>query len=73
MGSPPADGGGVVRSGVAPGEDDPGGDERDERPGGEDRDGLAMGEELGSLPAPLGGALERVGDGLGDGAGQAAG
>ena len=31
-----------------------------------------MGEELGSLPAPLGGALERVGDGLGDGAGQAA-
>ena len=31
-----------------------------------------MAEELCALPTPLGGALERVGDGLGDGAGQAA-
>ena len=38
-------------SGVAPGEDDPGGDERDERPGDEDRDGLAVSEELSALAA----------------------
>ena len=50
----------LAGSGVAPGEDDPGGDERDERPGDEDRDGLAVAEELDAIPSPLGGVLERV-------------